>query len=120
MNNLEKNIWPEKIIQTLDSGILVFDSKSSRLIMINDETKRIFDCADADSSEVMHIIASKLPEEELMQIRRILSLLRETGKSSGGVCHVNRKDGSALNVKYSVKLQKSMKAKALSSAILWT
>ena len=64
MNNIEKTIWSEKIIQTLDSGILVFDSKSYRLIMINDEAKRIFDCADEDSSKIMHIIASMLPEEE--------------------------------------------------------
>lgn len=107
MNNIEKTIWSEKVIQTLDSGILVFDYKSYRLIMINDEAKRIFDCADADSSKIMHIIASMLPEEELVQIRRTISLLRETGKSSVGVCHAERKDGSRLTVKYSIKLRES-------------
>ena len=103
---IRKNRSLEKILTSIDCGVLCYSPDRTRIISVNDAALKILGCGSAEEFEMagLDIVALSTVEEDRDMLIERVKALKNPGDITGMEFRIKHKDGKILHVMGSIKL----------------
>lgn len=93
------------LIDSVNSGIFAYTLPERKILILNSEARRLFDCTeDDDEYDFMRMIREKIMPEDSERMREVTRGLKQPGDCVEYLFHINKDSGERLTVRCNTKL----------------
>ncbi len=99
----------DELVNSAGSGIFAYTLPERKILILNSEAKRLFDCDEDDGGnetnyDITAIMRKKIPPKDFEGMRTPVKRLKKPGDSARYTFHIQKDDGERLTVSCSSKL----------------